>query len=75
MWKGEHCGQDVAVKVIRTPSCAELQSLQKVGGMGCAILPCVGALTEPRTEVLQGGRDVEITSASECAAVDRSDDD
>ena len=47
MWKGEHCGQDVAVKVIRMPSCAELQSLQRVGGICCAILPCVYALTEP----------------------------
>ena len=32
VWKGEHCGQDVAVKVIRTYSTSDLQ---KVIGVSC----------------------------------------
>ena len=75
VWKGEHCGRDVAVKVIRTPSCVDLQNLQKIIGVGCPIFARFGALTESCIEVLQGSCDVEIASASECAAPDRSDDD
>ena len=75
MWKGEYCGRDVAVKVIRTPSSTDLQNLQKIIGVGYNIFLLVNTLIKSRTEVLQGGRNVEIASASECAATDRSDDD
>ena len=75
VWKGEHCGRDVAVKVIRTPSRVDLQNLQKIIGVGNTIFPRVNALTESCIEVLQGGRDVEITSTSKRIAADRSDDD
>ena len=75
VWKGEHRGQAVAVKVIRTPSSMDLQNLQMTIGVGCAIFPYVNALTEPCIEVLQGGCHVEIASTSECAVIDRSDND
>ena len=76
MWKGEHHGQDVAVKVIRIPSHVSLQKdLQKIIGVCCTIFLHVGALTEFRIELLQGGCNVEIPSASKRAATDRSDDD
>ena len=42
---------------------------------GCTLFPRVGALIKPCLEVLQGGRDVEIPSASKRATADRSDDD
>ena len=76
VWKGEYRGQDVAVKVIRIPSHASLQKdLQKIIGVCCTIFLHVGALAELRIEVLQGGRNVEITSASKRAAADGSNDD
>ena len=75
MWKGKYHGQDVAVKVIRTPSSTDLQSLQKIMGVGCTIFLRVNMLIEPRIEVLQGSRNVGIASASKCTATDRSDDD
>ena len=76
MWKGEHRGQDVAVKVIRIPSHASLQKdLQKIIGVCYTIFLHVGALTEFRIEVLQGGCNVEIASASKRATADRSNND
>ena len=75
VWKGEYCGRDVAGKVIRTPSSTNLQNLQKIIGVGYNIFLLVNTLIKSRTEVLQGGRNVEIASASECATTDRSDDD
>ena len=75
VWKGEHRGRDVAVKVIRTPSSTDLQNLQKIIGVSYTIFPRVNALTESCTEVLQGGRDMEITSTSKRVAADGSDDD
>ena len=31
VWKGSHCGKNVAVKVIRTPSRCDLQNITRVG--------------------------------------------
>ena len=56
VWKGKYRGQDVAVKVIRTPSYTDL----KIIGVGCVVIPHANVLTEPRIEVLQGSCDVEI---------------
>ena len=75
VWKGEHLGQDVAVKVIRTPSSVDLQSSRKIISVGCAILLRIHSLTESHIEVLQGGCNMEIASTSKCAPADRSDDD
>ena len=47
VWKGEHRGRDVAVKVIRTPSCMDLQDSRKIFGVGCAISSRANSLTEP----------------------------
>jgi len=73
VWKGKHCGRDVAVKVMRTFSNIDLQ---KIIGVGCCCLlfPCAGALTDSCAEVLQGGRNMESPSTSECHAANRSDD-
>ena len=75
VWKGEYCSRDVAVKVIRTPSSTDPQNLQKIIGVGYTIFLLVNTLIKSHIEVLRGGRDVEIASASECAASDRRDDD
>ena len=76
VWKGEHFGQDVVVKVIRIPLHVSLQKdLQKIIGVCCTIFLHVSALTEFRIEVLQGGCNVEIPLASKRAATDRSDND
>jgi hypothetical protein len=37
VWKGEHAGQDVAVKVIRAYSSHDLQKVIKVGCWVCSI--------------------------------------
>ena len=74
MWKGEHCGQDVAVKVLRAYSNSDLQ---KIIGVGHRLQPSlrISPLTEPCIEVLQGGYYMENPSAPKRAAPDRSDDD
>jgi len=71
---GEHRGQDVAVKVIKTYSQDDLHKIFGVGPWFC-YFPRVDALTESRIEVLQGGRDMEHPSTSKCVAADRSDND
>ena len=74
VWKGEHRGRDVVVKVLRTYLNSDLQ---KIIGVGCGpcLFPRVDVLTKHCTEILQGGRNVENPSASECAAADRGNDD
>ena len=74
VWKGEHCGRDVAVKVLRTYASSDLQKIIGVGPRLC-FLSRVDALTKPWIEVLQGSRDVESPSTSERAAADRGNDD
>ena len=74
VWKGEHSGQDVAVKVLRTYSNSDLQKIIGVGRRLC-LSPCGSVLTEPYIEVLQGGCELEIPSTSKCPASDGSDDD
>ena len=72
VWKGEYCGQDVAVKVIRTYSNSDSQKMIGVSGWLLSLRVC--ALTVPHVEVLQGGCDMEIPPASKCPAAGRSDD-
>ena len=74
MWKGEHCGQDVAVKVLRMYS---MSNIQRIVGVGPQLSHLSTSQRADRSclEVLQGGHDVEIPSASKCSTADRSDDD
>ena len=74
MWKGGYVGQAVAVEVLRKFLNSDSQMIVKVGA-GRVLFPCVDALTKPRTEVLQGGRDVENPSTSKCVTVGRGDND
>lgn len=37
VWKGEHCGREVAVKVIRAPSYKDLEKIVGVGHLLCYI--------------------------------------
>ena len=73
VWKEEHCGRDIAVKIIRTYSDSDLQRVIGVSYWFSSI-PHACALIAPHAEVLQGGRRVENPSASERPATDRSDD-
>ena len=74
VWKGEHCGRDVAVKVIRTYSNSDLQKIIGVGRWLCFLCASL-CPNSAHVEVLQGSCDVENPPASECPATDRSDDD
>ena len=74
IWKGEHHGRDVAVKVIRTYSNSNLQRIIGVGCLLYSLSICIRT-DAARVEVLQGSCDVENPPASERPATDRSDDD
>jgi hypothetical protein len=73
VWKGQHCGRDVAVKVIRTYSDDDLQTVIDVRFWSYFLSMCLCADTTT-VEVLQGGYDVEDAPASEYPTADRSDD-
>ena len=73
MWRGQHCGRDVAVKVIRTYSNDDLQRVIGVGYWSYAFSTSLCADTTT-VEVLQGGCDVEDAPTSEYPAAHRSDD-
>ena len=62
VWKGVHCGRDVAVKVLRTYSDSNLQRIVGVSFLLCLISAHLCA--DHATEVLQGGCDVEDPPAS-----------
>ena len=69
IWKGEYCGQDVAVKVMRTYL---HNDLQKVVGVSGWIVLSFCALIVPYVAVLQGGHNMENPLPSKCPATDRS---
>ena len=71
VWKGEHRGQDVAVKVIRIYSDSELQRV--IGVSDWMRFLYTHLLMMPFAEILQGSCCVEGPPASECSAADRSD--
>lgn len=74
VWKGEYCGQDVAIKVIRTYSKCELKKVINVSCRLCA-LPTYRVIDITRcTEILQGDCDVEVPPTSECPTVNRGGD-
>ena len=72
MWKGDHRGREVAVKVIRTYTKGDLQ---KVVGVSHSTCSRAGELTESCAEVLQRGGDVEGPSASKYTSANRGYDD
>jgi len=72
VWKGRCCGREVAVKVIRTYSTSDLQKIIRVGHWTYS-LSTANSLME-LVEVLQGGSDVEIPSASKRSVANGSND-
>ena len=48
VWKGEYCGQEVAVKVIRTYSNSDLQKIVGVSHLPCSISTYLRADSAPR---------------------------
>ena len=59
VWKGEHRGRHVAVKVLRVYSMGDSDKITSVRFSACS-KACVDWLTElTPVEVLQGGRDME----------------
>ena len=74
MWKGEHEGAEVAVKVLRATS----DNLDKIRSVGHHPKPS-GSVSEGAyhdcAEILQGSHDVERSSPSKRAPIVRSDDD
>ena len=73
VWKGQHCGRDVAVKVIRTYSDDDLQRVIGVGYWSWSLATCLRA-DMTTVAVLQGGCDVEVAPTSKYPIADRSDD-
>jgi hypothetical protein len=73
VWKGQHRGRDVAVKVIRTYSDDDLQRVIGVGYWSCYFSTCLHTDTTTAA-VLQGGCDVEDAPTSKYPTTDRSDD-
>ena len=74
MWKGEHFGREVAVKVLRTYSNSELQ---KIIGVSCwlrSLALCQSTDGALCVEVLQGGRHLENPPTPKCRAINWSYD-
>jgi hypothetical protein len=74
VWKGEHCGRDVAIKVLRIYSNSDLQKIIGVSHRH-ASCPCANLLMAPPSEILQRGCDMEDTPSSKRATADRRDND
>ena len=72
MWKCQHDGREVAAKALRVYQTSDFERIRRVG---YPQLVYINELTVPRTEVLQGGCDVEGPLSSERVAVIRRDDD
>ena len=67
VWKGEHQGRHVEVKVLRVHSTSEFHEITNVGFRGCRKV-CADQLMLAIAEALQGDRDVENSSPSKRAA-------
>jgi len=74
VWKGEYCGQDVAVKVLRTTLNSDIQRIIGVRCRSRSLSACLCIDTTLFSEVLQGGCDMESPPASEHPTVDWSHD-
>ena len=72
VWKGQHQGYFVAVKVLRVYSTSNFDKIKNVSWR--YVVRCF-ALTLACVEVLQGSHDVENVAPSERAATIGSDDD
>ena len=75
MWKSKYCGQDVAVKVIRTYSNTNLQRVVGVS-RSFTLFPRLNSNNQCHyVEILQGGCDMENPAASEYSTSDRGNHD
>lgn len=63
VWKGEHQGRHVAVKVLGVSLGSDLDKIMRVGSYE-VLKGCVDPLTSTIVEVLQGSCDVEGSSPS-----------
>ena len=72
VWKGERRGQEVAVKVLRVYSNDALQGVVRVGS-SLRATPRAFRADLRFTEILQGGRGMEVPPASECPTTNWSD--
>lgn len=66
VWKGRHNGQDVAVEVLKMNLRDNLDKAKRVSSP--RFFAPTDEFTAPRTDVLQGGRDVEVPSTPERVA-------
>jgi hypothetical protein len=73
VWKGQHCGRDVAVKVIRTYSDDDLQRVIGVRYWSCSLFAYLRADTTT-VAILQRGCNVENPPTPKHPIADRSDD-
>jgi hypothetical protein len=73
VWKGQHCGRDVAVKVIRTYSNDDLQRVIGVGRQSRFLSAFLRA-NKTTVAILQGGCDLEDAPTSEHPVTNRGDD-
>ena len=76
MWKGQHCGREVAAKVLRVYSKGGFEKPRKVGLRWLSrLFSGSNDLPVRRVEVLQGGRNMERPAASQRATIVGCDDD
>ena len=73
MWKGEHRGCNVAVKVLRVYSTSDFDKITSVSSYH-SVKRLAHRLMLDRAEILQRGSDLESTSTSKRAATVGGDD-
>ena len=74
MWKVQYDGREVAAKVSKVPmSDSERARKASFPQLVVYINEFIDSHTDTDTEVLQGGRDMEGPSSSECPAIIRCD--
>jgi hypothetical protein len=73
VWKGQHDGREVAVKVLRVYFTSDFEQIRRVS---CPqLVVCIDGQTVSHTEVLWRGCDMEGPSSSKCVATVGGDDD
>ena len=73
MWKCQYGDREVAVKVLKVSRKTNLEKTRKVGFP--QIVMYINELTVSRTDILQGGCDMEGPSSSKCVATAGCDHD
>ena len=67
VWKGEHLGRSVAVKVLRVYATSDIETIARVSSQNFPKMARWSTDAVPLLEVLQGGRVMERSSPSKCA--------